>query len=75
MRSVVEVEEINNRTCLVVTELPYQVNPDNLAMKIADLVKDAKIGGIADVRDEGKRAARGSGWSSCSSATPWPRSC
>jgi DNA gyrase subunit A len=53
MRSVVEVEEINNRTCLVVTELPYQVNPDNLAMKIADLVKDAKIGGIADVRDEG----------------------
>jgi DNA gyrase subunit A len=53
MRSVVEVEEINNRTCLVVSELPYQVNPDNLAMKIADLVKDGKIGGIADVRDEG----------------------
>jgi len=53
MRAVVEVEEINKRTCLVVTELPYQVNPDNLALKIAELVKDGKIKGIADVRDEG----------------------
>jgi DNA gyrase subunit A len=53
MRAVVEVEEINKRTCLVITELPYQVNPDNLALKIAELVKDGKIKGIADVRDEG----------------------
>ena len=53
MRAVVEVEEINGRTCLVITELPYQVNPDNLALKIAELVKDGKIAGIADVRDEG----------------------
>ncbi|RZU66955.1 DNA gyrase subunit A [Microterricola gilva] len=52
MRAVVNVEEIQNRTCLVVTELPYQVNPDNLAIKIADLVKDGKISGIADIRDE-----------------------
>jgi DNA gyrase subunit A len=52
MRAVVEVEEIQNRTCLVVTELPYQVNPDNLALKIAELVKDGKVAGIADVRDE-----------------------
>ncbi|GAA2031974.1 DNA gyrase subunit A [Agromyces tropicus] len=52
MRSVVEVEEIQGRTCLVVTELPYQVNPDNLAIKIADLVKDGKLAGIADIRDE-----------------------
>ncbi len=52
MRAVVEVEEINGRACLVVTELPYQVNPDNLASKIAELVKDGKIQGIADVRDE-----------------------
>ncbi|WP_267594513.1 DNA gyrase subunit A [Carbonactinospora thermoautotrophica] len=52
MRAVVEVEEIQGRTCLVVTELPYQVNPDNLALKIAELVKDGKIQGIADVRDE-----------------------
>ncbi|WP_055500353.1 DNA gyrase subunit A [Streptomyces albus] len=52
MRAVVEVEEIQGRQCLVVTELPYQVNPDNLALKIADLVKDGRVGGIADVRDE-----------------------
>ncbi len=52
MRAVVNVEEIDGRTCLVVTELPYQANPDNLAIKIADLVKDHKIQGIADLRDE-----------------------
>ncbi|MFG3525378.1 DNA gyrase subunit A [Streptomyces sp. NPDC047917] len=52
MRAVVAVEEIQNRQCLVVTELPYQTNPDNLAQKIADLVKDGRVGGIADVRDE-----------------------
>ncbi|PZO69609.1 MAG: DNA gyrase subunit A [Kocuria palustris] len=52
MRAVVSVEEIHGRTCLVVTELPYMVNPDNLAIKIADLVKEGKIGGIADMRDE-----------------------
>ena len=52
MRAVVETEEIQGRTCLVVTALPYQVNPDNLAMKIADLVKENKLQGIADIRDE-----------------------
>ncbi|WP_427015893.1 DNA gyrase subunit A [Pseudarthrobacter sp. P1] len=52
MRAVVSVEEIQGRTCLVVTELPYQANPDNLAIKIAELVKDGKIAGIADLRDE-----------------------
>lgn len=52
MRAVVEVEELQGRTCLVVTELPYQVNPDNLAVKIADLVKEGKLAGIADIRDE-----------------------
>ncbi|WP_169080327.1 DNA gyrase subunit A [Microcella alkalica] len=52
MRAVVNVEEIQNRTCLVITELPYQVNPDNLAIKIADLVKEGKLAGIADIRDE-----------------------
>lgn len=52
MRAVVNVEEIQGRTCLVVTELPFQANPDNLAVKIADLVKDGKISGIADLRDE-----------------------
>ncbi|KIC70087.1 DNA gyrase subunit A [Arthrobacter sp. NQ7] len=52
MRAVVAVEELQGRTCLVVTELPYQANPDNLAIKIAELVKDGKIQGIADLRDE-----------------------
>jgi DNA gyrase subunit A len=52
MRAVVSVEELQGRTCLVVTELPYQVNPDNLAIKIADLVKEGKLSGIADIRDE-----------------------
>jgi DNA gyrase subunit A len=52
MRAVVNVEELQGRTCLVVTELPYQVNPDNLAIKIADLVKEGRVGGIADIRDE-----------------------
>ncbi len=52
MRAVVAVEEIQGRTCIVVTELPYQVNPDNLAIKIADLVKEGKLTGVADIRDE-----------------------
>jgi DNA gyrase subunit A len=53
MRAVVEVEEDRKgRACLVVTELPYQVNPDNLALKIAELVREGRVSGIADVRDE-----------------------
>jgi DNA gyrase subunit A len=52
MRAVVGVEEIQGRTCLVITELPYQVNPDNVALKIRDLARDGKITGIADIRDE-----------------------
>ena len=52
MRAVVNVEELQGRTCLVVTELPYMVNPDNLAEKIAHMVRDGKISGIADMRDE-----------------------
>jgi DNA gyrase subunit A len=52
MRAVVEVEEIQGRQCLVVGDLPYQVNPDNLAAKIGELVRDGRISGIADIRDE-----------------------
>ncbi|WP_117211378.1 DNA gyrase subunit A [Allorhizocola rhizosphaerae] len=53
MRAVVEVEEDRKgRPCLIVTELPYQVNPDNLAERIAELVKEGKLGGLADIRDE-----------------------
>jgi DNA gyrase subunit A len=52
MRAVVEVEELKGRTCLVVTELPYQVNPDSLAEKIAQLVREGRVTGIADITDE-----------------------
>ena len=53
MRAVVDIDEdARGRACLIVTELPYQVNPDNLASKIAELVRDGKVSGIADVRDE-----------------------
>lgn len=53
MRAVVDMEEDHKgRTQLVVTELPYMCNPDNLAQKIADLVNGGKLGGIADIRDD-----------------------
>ncbi|MDR2252464.1 MAG: DNA gyrase subunit A [Bifidobacteriaceae bacterium] len=52
MRAVVEVEEIGGRNALVCTELPYQVNPDRLAARIGELVKDGRLQGIADLRDE-----------------------
>jgi DNA gyrase subunit A len=53
MRAVVEIEEdIKGRTCLVVTELPYQVNPETVARKIDELARDGRVPGIADVRDE-----------------------
>ena len=53
MRAVVTVDEYRRgRTCLVVTELPYQVNPDNLAAKIAELVRDGRVNGISELRDE-----------------------
>ena len=59
MRAVVEVEEdAKGRTTLVVTELPYQVNPDNLVESIAELVRDGKIAGIADIHDESVRPRR-----------------
>jgi DNA gyrase subunit A len=53
MRAVVEVEEDRKgRTCLVATQLPFQVNPDTLQIKIAELVNDGRIPGIANVNDE-----------------------
>ncbi|WP_029150239.1 DNA gyrase subunit A [Microbacterium indicum] len=52
MRAVVAIEEIQGRTCLVITELPYQVNPDNLAVKIGELAREGRVQGIADIRDE-----------------------
>ena len=53
MRAVVEIDEdAKGRTILVVTELPFQVNPDNLVENIAQLVRDGKVTGIADIADE-----------------------
>lgn len=52
MRAVAGIEEVKNRSRIVITELPYQVNKANLIIKIADLVKEKKIEGISDIRDE-----------------------
>ena len=53
MRAVIDMEEDKKgRQCLVVTELPYMCNPDNLATKIAELVNSGRINGIADIRDD-----------------------
>ena len=53
MRGVVDIEEDDRgRTCLVITELPYQVNPDTLTAKIAELADAGRITGIADLRDD-----------------------
>ncbi|MFW6773166.1 DNA gyrase subunit A [Nocardioides sp. CPCC 205120] len=52
-RAVIDVDEDSRgRTVLVITELPYMVNPDNLALKIAELADSGKVQGIADVRDD-----------------------
>lgn len=53
MRAVIDVEEDSRgRAMLVISELPYQVNPDNLKLKIAELVDAGKVPGIADLRDD-----------------------
>ncbi len=53
MRAVVDIDaDVKGRTILVVTELPYQVNPDNLVESIAQLARDGRVSGIADINDE-----------------------
>ena len=53
MRASITVEEdARGRQVLTVTELPYQVNPDNLLLRIAELVGEGKLTGIADIRDD-----------------------
>ena len=53
MRAVVDVDEdARGRACLIITELPYQVNPDNLAAKIAELAREGRVTGIADILDQ-----------------------
>ena len=70
MRAVVEVEEIQGRTCLVITELPYQVNPDNLIGEDRRARRRQDRVGIADIRDESSRPRPACASSSSSSATP-----
>ncbi len=56
IRAVAEIEEHNKgRHRIIVTELPYQVNKSNLIIKIADYVRDKKMDGISDLRDESDR--------------------
>jgi DNA gyrase subunit A len=52
VNSKYEIEEIDGKRCVIVTELPYKVNKAKLCLKIADLIKDKKIEGISDIRDE-----------------------
>ena len=54
-RALIEKNARNDRESIVITELPYQVNKANLIEKIAELVRDKKIGGISDLRDESDR--------------------
>nr|WP_281167561.1 DNA gyrase subunit A [Corynebacterium callunae] len=52
MRGVTSIEEEGNRTVIVITELPFQVNPDNLISNIAEQVRDGKLVGISKIEDE-----------------------
>ncbi|PIP06062.1 MAG: DNA gyrase subunit A [Syntrophobacterales bacterium CG_4_8_14_3_um_filter_49_14] len=54
-RTIIEKNEKNERESIIITELPYQVNKANLLEKISELVKEKKISGIADLRDESDR--------------------
>ncbi len=58
MRAKANIEEVNGRECIIVTELPYQVNGADLMKKTADLVNDKKIEGISTLRDETSRKGR-----------------
>jgi len=55
MRAKVMFEEVDGRECIIVTEIPYQVNKADMIKKTADLVNDKKIEGIANIRDESDR--------------------
>lgn len=55
LRAEAHIEEYKSKHRIIVTEIPYQVNRSRLIMKIADLVRDKKIDGIADIRDESNR--------------------
>ncbi|WP_216694467.1 DNA gyrase subunit A [Dietzia psychralcaliphila] len=52
MRGKTSIEEDGNRTVIVITELPYEVNPDNMILSIAEQLRDGKIAGISKIDDE-----------------------
>ncbi len=58
MRAKTHFEEVSGRECIIVTELPYQINGSDLLKKTADLINDKKIEGISGVRDETSRKGR-----------------
>ncbi len=55
LRAKATIEEVKGRECIIVTEIPYQVNKADMIKKTADLVNDKKIEGISDIRDESDR--------------------
>jgi DNA gyrase subunit A len=55
MRAKAAIEEVNGRDCVIVNEIPYQVNKSEMIRKTAELVNDKKLEGIADIRDESDR--------------------
>jgi DNA gyrase subunit A len=55
MRAKADIEEINGKECIIVTEIPYQVNKADMIKKTADLVNDKKLDGISTIRDESDR--------------------
>jgi len=55
LRAKAHIEEVNGRDCIIVTEIPYQVNKADMIKKTADLVDEKKLDGIADIRDESDR--------------------
>jgi len=55
MRAKAEIEEVNGRECIIVTEIPYQVNKADMIKKTAELINDKKIEGISNIRDESDR--------------------
>ncbi|WP_432046521.1 DNA gyrase subunit A [Weeksella virosa] len=55
MRAKANFEEVHGRDCIIVTEIPYQVNKADMIAKTADLIKDGKLDGIAEIRDESDR--------------------
>ena len=55
VRAKAEIEEVNGRECIIVTEIPYQVNKAEMIKKTAEMVNDKKIEGISNIRDESDR--------------------